>query len=324
MGDKEKAITREEFIGLIQLVVLFTAVLLGREIGDIYSTYNEVSRLSVNLNVPEEEIAGYLRDSMQGNNAQLRVGLAITIPGYVGSEGQITQTPDYVRKWLISVTLSPIVTRQPEVSDVELTVLVEGEKVLSKTYAFPREKVGYISFLKRSLNLKVDDEDAFKQLVRRAAEKYGGEVNIQFTGKVKTHLLFLESMLPFTTTSYPLISAPSNNLVSTQWSSQSGEKITTSQIGETIFTSIVVRNPTRVHSLTQNVTCRIFKEDGNTGLKELLFEQTKKVTVASLSDATYGFLFIPQVSGLYSYYLESSGFTLQEEASSVITVTPQG
>jgi hypothetical protein len=320
MGDNEKVITREEFIGLIQLVVLFTAILLGREIGNIYSTYNEVSRLSVNLNVPEEEIARYLRDSLQGNDAKLRVGLAITIPGYIGSEGSVTQTPDYVRKWLISVTLSPIVVRQPEVSDVELTVLLEGEKILSKTFSFPREKVGYISFVKRSLDIRVDDKETFKQLVRKAAEKYGGEVNIQFTGKVKTHLLFLESLLPFTTKSYPFVSAPKANIISTQWSNQTGEKISTSHIGKIVFTSIDVENPTRIHSITQNVTCKIFKEDKGISLKEPVFEQTKQVIVASSSNATYVFLFTPPEAGVYRYYLETYGFTLKEEASPVLNV----
>ena len=98
MTEKEEVVTREGIIGLIQLVIIFTAILAGREIGNLYGSYNEVSRLSVNLNFSEEQMAAYLRGAMQGKNTTLNVGLAITIPGYVGQQGQVTQTPEYVRK----------------------------------------------------------------------------------------------------------------------------------------------------------------------------------------------------------------------------------
>jgi len=316
--NKEKVVTREEIIGLVQLVVIFTAILVGREIGNLYSSYNEVSKMAVNLNFSEEEIASYLQSAMQGKNTTLNIGLAITIPGYVGTEGQVTQTPDYIRKWLISITLSPIVVEQPQVSDITLNFYVEGEQVLSRTYPFPKQNVGYNSFLNRSLNLKVDDEAALRDLITRAAAAHGGEVEVTISGRAKTNVLFLESTLPFTTTRYPLVSAPSLQLLSATWQDPGGANITSSKVGETPFVTLKLRNLTRVHSLTQNVTCIIYKE----GVTEPVFTKVKTVTAAPSTDATYVFIFTPETPGIYYFSLDSNGFQVLASSSPRLSVEP--
>jgi hypothetical protein len=316
--NKEKTVTREEIIGIVQLVIIFAAILVGREIGDLYSSYNEVSKLAVNLNFSEENIAAYLQNAMQGKNKTLNIGLAITISGYNGTEGQVTQTPDYIRKWLISVTLSPIVVQQPQVSDINLNFYVEGEQVLSRTYPFPKQNVGYNNFLNRSLDLKVDDEATLRDLISRAAAEHSGEVEVTISGRVKTNILFLESTLPFTTTRYPIVSAPSLRLLSETWQNPGGANITTSKVGETPFITLKLRNLTRVHSLTQNVTCVVYKE----GVTEPVFTKVKTVTAAPSTDATYVFIFAPETPGVYYFSLDSNGFQVPVSLSPRLSIEP--
>jgi hypothetical protein len=315
MADKDKVVTREELIGLVQLVIIFTAILAGREIGNLYSSYGELTHMAVNLSFTEEEMSGFLRDSMLGGNSTLNVGMAVSIPGFTNTEGQVTETPDYVRKWLISVTLSPIVVTQPEISDVELTFLVEGQPVLTRTYPFPREKVGYISFVERSIPLTVEDRETFTRLVREAAADHAGEVEVTVTGRVKANVLFFESTLPFRTTKYPMVSAPSLILGGSRWETMDGSGVN-SKVGEIASVSISLDNPTRVHSLTQNVTCRVYRESES----EPVATVTKTTTAAAGTVSTYVFNFTPTEEGTYYYTLESSGFT--ETNSPRLTVAP--
>ena len=315
--DKEKLVSREEIIGLVQLVIIFTAILAGREVGNLYSSYNELSRLSVNLSFTEEEMSTYLRDTIQGRNSTLNVGMAVTIPGFTSTEGQVTQTPDYVRKWLISVTLSPIVVNQPEVSDVDLIMLVEGQQVLSKTYTFPKQKVGFISFLNRNIPLTVEDKAAFRRLVSEAAAAHAGEVEITITGHAKANVLFFESTLPFKTTKYPLVLPPSLTLDGSRWETIDGSGKTT-RVGELASVSISLSNPTRVHSLTQDVTCKVDLEGG----AEPVATVTKTTTAAAGTVSTYFFNFTPSQPGVYFYTLESGGVPLSAEASPRLTVGP--
>jgi len=317
MAAKEKIVSREELIGLVQLVIIFTAILVGREGGNLYSSYGELSRMSVNLSFTEEEMSSYLRDTMEGRNSTLNIGMAVTIPGFTSTEGQVTQTPDYVRKWLISVTLSPIVVNQPEVSDVDLTMLVEGHEVLSRTYTFPREKVGYISFLKRNIPLTVEDEATFRRLVSEAAAAHAGEVEITITGRAKANVLFFESMLPFKTTKYPLVSLPNLTLDKSGWETMDGSG-KTARVEEIASVGISLSNPTRVHSLTQNVTCRVYMEGG----AELVATVTKTTTAAAGTVSTYVFNFTPVDPGVYYYTLESTGISLAAEASPRLVVSP--
>jgi hypothetical protein len=260
-------------------------------------------------------VAGYLSDALEGKNSTLNVGMAVTIPGFTNTEGQVTETPDYVRKWLISVTLSPIVVTQPEISDVELTFLVEGQPVLTKTYTFPREKVGYIGFVKRNIPLTVEDEATFTRLVREAAEEHAGEVEVTVTGRVRANVFFFESLLPYRTTKYPMVSAPSLVLGSSRWETIDGSG-KTAKTGQLTPVSITLNHPTRVHSLTQNVTCTIYRE----GEPQPVATVTKTTTAAAGTVSTYFFNFTPTEEGTYYYTLESSGFT--ETGAQRLTVAP--
>jgi len=315
--EKEKVVSRKEIIGLVQLVIIFTAILAGREVGNLYSSYNELSKMSVNLDFTEEAMAAYLRDAIQGKNSTLNVGMAVTIPGFTSTEGQITQTPDYVRKWLISITLSPIVVTQPEVSDVQLTLLVEGQPVMSRNYTFPREKVGYISFVKRNITLTVQDEATFRRLVSESAAAHAGEVEITIQGRTRANVVFFESMLPFKTTKYPLVSAPSLTLSQSGWETIDGSG-KTAKVGELSSVNILLNNPMRVHSMTQNVTCQIYME----GSEKPVATITKETTAAPGTTSTYLFNFVPKEAGTYYYTLESFGISLPTESSPRLDVSP--
>jgi hypothetical protein len=315
--DKDKIASREELLGLIQLVIIFTAILAGREIGNVLSSYGELNRMAVNLDFTEEAMSNYLRDTMQGRNGTLNVGLAVTIPGFTSTEGHVTQTPDYVRKWLISITLSPIVVTQPEVSDVYLTFQVEGHTVMNRTYPFTREKVGYITFVNRKLPLSVDDETAFKKLVSDAAAAHAGEVEVTIIGRAKANVLFFEAMLPFRTTRYPLILPPTLTLTKSGWENASGST-TTSKVRDLTFVAIALDNPTRVHSITQNVTLRIYLEGEGTPVATL----TKVTTAAPGTRSTYDFNFVASKPGTYIYSLDSTGFSLPPGSSPRLLVNP--
>jgi hypothetical protein len=316
-GDKGKIVSREEIIGFVQLVIIFTAMLAGREIGNLYSSYNELSKMSVNLSFTEEQMSTYLLDTIQGRNATLNVGMGVTIPGFTSTEGQITQVPDYVRKWLISVTLSPIIVTQPEVSDVDIEMFVEGQRVLSKMYTFPRSKVGYISFVERNIPLTVEDEATFRKLVSDAADAHAGEVEITITGHAKANVLFFESSLPFKTTKYPLVLPPYLTLGKTQWETIDGSG-TTARVGELASVGISLSNPTRVHSLTQDVTCRIYV----VGMIDPEAVITKTTTAAAGTVSTYIFNFTPSQPGVYYYTLEAAGISLPADVSPRLVVAP--
>ncbi len=310
MAEKEKIVSREELIGLVQLVIIFAAVLTGREVGNIYGSFRELNNMAVSLNTSEEALASYLRDTLDGKNSTLGIGLAITLRGYNNTQGQVTQTPDYVRKWLISVTLSPIVVTQPEVSDVELHMLIEGREVASQTYQFPRAKVGYVAFLNRVIDLRVADLVDFREIVSSAAAQHGGEVEVTITGRTKANVLFLESMLPFTTKRYPIVALPKLD-VSSVWDVPKAGGVYATSVGESSPVLVKASNPTRVHSLTQQATCSIYME----GLSEPVFTQTKTFTAAPGTVSTYLFLFTPSAPGTYYYTLETTGYSLLPDAS---------
>jgi len=303
MGEEEKKDQRAELIGLVQLVIIFAAILIGREVGDLYSSYGDMSKLSVAMRVPEEEMARYLHDTLLGTPSDLKVGLSITIPGYVGKEGEVTQTPDYVRKFLISITLSPIVVRQPEVSNITLSFYVEGVLVSNRTYPFPHEKAGFISYLNRDIDLKIENQNAFRELVSRSAAAYGGEVEVTFSGKVDANVLFLKTKLPFSTTGYPLVYPPILVLIGSGWGYINSTSSSVTEVETPTFVLINVRNPTRLHSLTENATCTIYRE----GTSTPVFTQTKTVTAAGGTVSTYEFLWTPKKIGTYYYTLSSTG-----------------
>ncbi len=302
----------DDIISILFLALLFVAVLAGREIGGIYSSYEEMSQLAVVFQLGEEEIAGYVRDVLRGASSELQVGVALTLPSSRNVEGMVTQLPDYAHRWFISVTLSPIVVRQPEVSDVEVTLWVEGEALQTERFGFEREKVPYIALLDRSVTLVVEDVEGLRRAVGAAAEMYGGEVEIRFTGHALVHLLFLEAWLPFSTTRYPLVKIPHVEYISSRWSDTDGGPIAGLQAGRTAYVQFTTSNPTRVHSIHENVTVAIYRE----GAEGLVYSASKIASVAPGTSATYVFQFTPKEPGAYYYSLIAlDGFELQADAS---------
>ncbi len=310
--EREKNAEVGELISVLFMVLLFFAVLAGREIGDIYSSFNEVSQLSFVFQLGEEEIAGYIRDVLKGTPSELGVGMALTLPSARNVEGVVTQLPDYVRRWFISVTLSPIVVNQPEVSDVEITLLVEGEAIQTRRFSFRRERVPYLVLLDRSVTFIIDDVDRFREAVMEASERYGGEVEMTFNGRALSHLLFLESWLPFSTTRYPLVKVPHLDYVSSRWTDLDGQPVSRLRAGETAIIQFKTSNPTRVHSIHENVTATVYMESSG----EQVYRAWKVTPVAPSSTATYFFQFTPEAPGVYYYSLEAAdGFKLAADAS---------
>ena len=91
---------------------------------------------------------------------------------------------------------------------------------------------------------------------------------------------------------------------------------TTGGVGE--FTTVVTEfdNPTRLHSITQNVTCRFYRE----GVVEPVSSVTKTATAAAGTVSTYFFNITPAEPGFYYYTLESMGRLILPGESPRLTV----
>lgn len=308
-----------EIVGILQIALLFFALLVGRELGNVYSTQHEVSQLSIGFVVEEEELAGFVREALAGVDADLEVGLAFSLPTAVDEEEPVTRVPDYVRRWFISVTLSAIVVQQPEVSDVEVHMFVEEEPMLSATFPFPREKVPYMRLLKRTMALRIEDPARFRSVVQKASDRYGGEVEFKFEGRTLAHTLFLKTWLPFSTTRHPLVRAPHLEYLSSNWTDTEGNPIMQMPAGRDVFVSVDLWNPTRVHSIWENVTVAVYPA----GSDEPVLSAQKEVGVAPGTAATYVFRFSLEASDVYSYSLEApGGFGLGRDESPQLRVEP--
>jgi hypothetical protein len=317
IGDKMSSSERSELISALSLIIIFLAALMGREMGNLYASFEEMESLEVYFDVPEEELADYLRDVLDGNEADLDVGLTITLPS-VSNEGKIvTETPDYVRRWLIGLTLSAVMVRQPSVSDVEMSLYVEGQPFMNEVYIFEKEKVSYLALIDREIELKIEDLQRFRAELQNAAIMYGGEVEIGFNGMVHTHLLWLSTWLPFSTVQYPLVSIPELDYVSSGWKNIESRSIDSVGVDQNVFVSIRVGNPMRVHSVYENLTCTIYKENEMTPVGV----EWKEISVAPSSSADYVFPFIFTESGTYSYSIESnSKLYVKSEDSLILSV----
>lgn len=302
----------EDLVSVLQIALIFFALLAGKEIGDIYSSYREVSQLSIIFDVREEEIARFVREVIAGGEADLDVGLAFTLPSAWSIEGTVTEVPDYVRRWFISVTLSAVVVQQPEVSEVEVQLWVEGEPMLTETFPFEREKVPYMGLLKRTMALRIDDTERFHKAVQEASERYGGEVEFRFMGQALAHVQFLKVRLPFLTARYPLVKAPHLDYLSSTWTDTDSSPISLIRVGEDTYVSMRLRNPTRVHSIWENVTLAIYRA----GSEDPVLTTKKEVGVAAGTTATYVFRLSIEEPGVYHYALEApGGFSIDEVES---------
>lgn len=304
----------EEIVSIIQIALVFFALLAGRELGKIYTNYNEVSRLSIIFDIKEEDLADYIREVLAGNEGFLEAGLAFTLPSSKSVEGPVTETPDYVRRWFISVTLSAIIVQQPKVSDIEVQLWVEDELILTEAFSFERDEVPYRNLLKRPITLEIEDIPRFRRIIEEASERYGGEVEFKFTGQALVHVQFLKAWLPFFTARYPMVRAPHLDYLSSGWADSNNRYLEEISTGSLTYISFRLSNPTRVHSIWENVTLTVYK----TGLEEAYFTAVKEVGVAGGTDATYVFPFISDEVGVYKYALEApGGFRLD------VTETPE-
>ena len=303
---------RDELVGALKIALLVSVVLLGWKLGNIYSAYNRVSHLSINFEVEEGELAHYVREALARNDANLKVGLAFTLPSAQNVGGPVTQVPHYVHRWLISVTLSPIVVRLPEISDIEAQLWVEDELMLTQAFPFEREEAPGLRLLRRTIALRIENVPRFQRVVHEASGAYGGEVKCRFTGRALTHISFLKVWLPFSTTRYPLVRMPHAEHISSDWIAADGHPIKHVRIGGTAYVSVHFRNPTRVHSIWENVTATIYRV-GSEGQVQTI---QKEVGVAAGTTANYFFPFMPEAPGTYYFTLEATdGFAVGEGGS---------
>jgi hypothetical protein len=302
MGDES---SHNELIGALSIVILFITILIGREAGHFYADYQELSKLKVLLEVSEEELTRYFIKS-DGTSSDVKIGLTITLPNVENEADVTTETPDYVRRWLISVTLSPITVRQPSVSDVQLEMLIEGETVMNETYSFQKRKVSYLGYIDRELDIQINDMESVKSMIDQATTQYGGEVKIELRGKVKAHLWLLDTWLPFSTTRYPFLKAPNLVYEDSEWSSQEGVNILQSTVDQTVFVRVKLSNPTRFHTIRENITCNFYK----IGETQPIGALKKEIPLAAANEGYYIFSFTPIEEGEYHYSLKSREETL--------------
>ena len=293
---------REELFAFLKLAMLFIVLILGREAGRIYSSYTEVSQLSIIFDVREEELAGFVREFMEGGDPDLRVGLMLSIPSAQSIEGHVTRVPDYARRWLISVYLSAVVVRQPEVSDVEIQLWVEDELLEEQAFSFVKEPVPYSSLLKRNMSLSIGDAEAFREAVLEASDRHGGEVEFRFNGTVDAHLLWMRMQLPFFTLPYPLVTAPRLVILSSGWVGFDGAPVSEGIVGREVYVSARFENLARVHSVWENVSVSIYEA----GSHESVGRITKTVGIAPQTAGSYVFPFTPEREGVYSFVIEAS------------------
>ena len=297
----DKPIQRDELIGALTLIILFVSVVGGREIGNYYASYQEMTRLKILFEVTEEELSRYIVDLTQGENTELEIGLIITAQGANNSASIVTDTPDYVDRWLIGLTVSPIVVNQPEASEVELEMLIENEVVDEALYDFPKQKISFIKFTDRSIRLNIEDVNEFSRIVDEASQEYGGEIKVTFRGRVHMYLLFLDTWLPFSVTRYPMVQSPYLGYTDSSWRSYTDGQVENISVDEGGYVLVEFRNPTRLHSLKEDVTCNIFREDDPLPFLNV----TKSVQVPPDTDGQYIFPFIISEPGNYTYSIVS-------------------
>ena len=306
-----KPIQRDELIGALTLIILFISVVGGREIGNYYASYQEMTRLKVLFEVTEEELSKYIIGLVQGEETDLDIGLIITAPGANNTANIVIDTPDYVDRWLIGLTVSPIVVNQPEASEVELEMLIEEIVVDEALYDFPRQKISYIKFTDRTMSLDIEEIDEFSRIVEEASQDYGGEIKVTFRGSVHMHLLFLDTWLPFSVTRYPIVRSPHLEYSDSSWRSYTEGQIENIAVDEGGYVLVEFRNPTRLHSLREDVTCYIYLE----GEEAPFLDITKSVQVPPDTDGQYIFQFTISEPGNYTYSIVSADRVLIDNTS---------
>ena len=308
---------RDDLRSVLFILILFVSVVGGREFGNFYSSYEGMTRLKVLFEVSEEELSRYLIEIMEGREPSLGIGYSITSQNADNSIDLVTTQPEYVRRWVIGLTVSPIKVNQPEASDVNFEMLVEDVTVDNETYMFPREKVNYLGLRNRELQPNIDDLEMLRGLISDSVDRYGGEVKVTFRGEVNAHLLFLDTWLPFEVTRHTLVNIPHIGFLESNWKNLEGETVNSMGAEDRGYVLVDVNNPTRIHSLQENFICEFYKVDGD----ETVLVVSKEVNVPPLTDAQYIFQFQFAEPGEYRYRIVSGERVIVElENSDLLSV----
>jgi hypothetical protein len=116
-----------------------------------------------------------------------------------------------------------------------------------------------------------------------------------------------------------MVRAPHLDYLSSGWADSNNRYLEKVSPGGLTFISVRLRNPTRVHSIWENVTLAVYK----TGVEEAYFSAVKEIGVAGSTDATYVFPFTPDETGIYKYSLEApEGFRIDVAESPELVVEP--
>lgn len=309
----DKPIRRDEIISALTLIFLFISVVGGREIGNYYASYQEMTKLKVLFEVSEEELSRYLIEIINGKETSLEIGLIISPKRADNSAGIVTETPEYIRRYMVGLTVSPVVVNQPSASDVELEMYIEDKNVHNTLYTYPKQKVSYIRYTDRSLKLDIDNISQFSEIVEEASINHGGEIAVTFKGRVQVHLLFLDAWLPYTVTRYPVIKAPHLVYMESGWRSYTNDRLDRINTNEPGYILVDFKNPTRIHSLSENITCSFFRDD------ILIMNATKNVKVPPGLNGQYIFPFSFTEAGDYTYRIARDDRYLSERGG-ILTV----
>ena len=162
-------------------------------------------------------------------------------------------------------------------------------------------KISFIKFTDRTMSLNIEDINEFSRIVEEASQEYGGEIKTTFRGRVHMHLLFLDTWLPFSVTRYPIVRPPHLDYTDSSWRSYTEGQVESIPVEEDGYVLVEFRNPTRLHSLDEKVTCNIYREGETIPVLNI----TKRVQVPPDTDGQYIFQFTLSEPGNYTYNIVS-------------------
>ena len=249
----------------------------------------------------------------------LEIGYSISSPRTDNSIDIVISQPDYVKRWIIGLSVSPIKVNQPEASDVDFEMLVEDIVVDKEVYVFPKEKVNLLGLRDREIQVEIDDITELRSIVANSIDRYSGEVKVEFRGRVKIHLLFLDTWLPFQVTRHTLVQVPHLVVEDTEWKKLDGSSIEEISVNEGGYVLINVINPTRIHSLQENYVCEFYRE----GIVEPVLRVAKEVNVAPQIEGQYIFQFNFDDSGSYQYRIVSGDTVITPRIESKVLTIQQ-
>lgn len=316
---QKKPIKGDDLRSVLFILILFVSVVGGREFGNFYSSYETTTKLKVYFEVTEEEISRYLLDTLAGGDSNLEIGYSISSPNTDNSIDIVTSQPDYVKRWIIGLTVSPIKVNQPEASDVDFEMLVEDVLVDKEVYPFQKEKVNLLGLRDREIQIEIDDMADLRRIVADSIDRYGGEVKVEFRGRVKIHLLFLDTWLPFQVTRHTLVQVPHLVVENTEWKKLDGSSIEEVSVNEGGYVLMSVINPTRIHSLQESYVCEFYLE----GIDDPVMRVSKVANAAPGIEGQFIFQFTFDEPGSYQYRILSGDTVVTSlDESKVLIIKP--